>query len=134
MHTQGIPWGSYLNNHQFYNILCKGNYNCIVSNLYKTILESSHKHLPIEQLWIVDVKDNAGWNRNKIWYISLSSRNPYNQMIHYKLIDRFYGVNCQLYSYRNADCVWDNVPDLVCDQISYSAIDYMLVYKLMGSF
>lgn len=91
MRAHGVPWGHTLENHPLHAIMIKEKNNGIVSDLYKCIIKASYKHLPIEQLWKVELKDNSEWNWARIWHnVCLSSRNPNHQMIHYKFIHRAY--------------------------------------------
>lgn len=92
MHAQGVPWGTDLESHPLHLILgTKGKNSGIVSGLYTFITESSYKPLPLNRLWKRDINISSDLDWHTIWSnISLSSRNPNHQMIHYKLIHRFY--------------------------------------------
>lgn len=91
MRSHGVPWGCMLKNHPLHTILTKAKSTGIVSDFYKFLVQSSHKTLPVEQLWKTELRDYSDWDWNYIWSnLSLSSRNPNHQMIHYKIIHRAY--------------------------------------------
>ena len=92
MRAQGVPWGIELGNHPLHVIFdTKGKINGIVSEIYKFITKSSYKPLSLIRLWKTDINTSQDPDWCVVWSnISLSSRNPDHQMIHYRLIHRFY--------------------------------------------
>jgi len=92
MCAQGVPWGIKLGNHPLHEICAtKGKIKGIVSEVYKFITTASCKPLSLIRLWKTDINISEDPDWGAVWSnISLSSRNPDHQMIHYRLIHRFY--------------------------------------------
>ena len=92
MRAQGVPWAIELGNHPLHVFFdTKGKINGIVSDLYRFITKASYKPLSLVRLWKTDINTSQDLDWGVIWSnISLSSRNPDHQMIHYRSIHRSY--------------------------------------------
>ena len=99
MKTYGVPWGSPLPFHPLFRLLERGRSGGLVSSIYKSIQKAICTQMGITTIWDVDLTPvQTNWKR--VWdNIPLSSRNQNHQLIHFKMIHRFYLTprkRCQL--------------------------------------
>lgn len=90
MHAHGVSWKTKPHLHPFHKVLLgkRG----LVSEMNSRLVKSSSKPLSIDKLWKKDLQtSNNVLNWQTIWHnISLSSRNPNHQIIHFNFVHRMY--------------------------------------------
>lgn len=101
MKTYGVPWGQPLPTHPLFLLFEKKSSRGLVSNIYKMLQEAAHTSMGITTVWNVDLSYyqlQINWKR--VWdNISIASRNLNHQLLHFKIIHRFYLTprkRCQL--------------------------------------
>lgn len=93
MRTYGVPWNQPLKMHPMVEMIKTPHPGVgFVSYVYKKMQHSTQSYMGIVQVWNTDLKNyglTIDWKR--VWRnISDTSRNYNNQLLHYKMIHRFY--------------------------------------------
>ena len=88
----GVPWGEVLEPHPLVKLCSSGSSKGLVSKFYLFCIKAAEKPLLLASRWEHDLSISpADINWSSVWAnISLSSRNPNHQMIHFNFVHRTY--------------------------------------------
>uniref|UniRef100_A0A3B1ICK8 Reverse transcriptase domain-containing protein n=1 Tax=Astyanax mexicanus TaxID=7994 RepID=A0A3B1ICK8_ASTMX len=78
--------------HPMLEVIYPSSQSCSASNIYTFLIRASYKQLALAAIWAKDLDlEDPEFFENSAWeVISLSSKNPDHQIIHWKFLHRFY--------------------------------------------
>ena len=91
MRTYGVPWNDNLPKHPVAEMVTSNITKGFVSHVYGELQKATNTFMGITTIWNVELRDHGQVDWRRVWNnIAITSRNYNHQMIHYKLIHRFY--------------------------------------------